>query len=147
MVCYPTISPNCRLVCRYSLLLLGTSFATVAYRLLISLPRGVSLSTSELSHNTQCSRNKEQHSKGSGTIDNQEVQMLLDSGASCSAVSKKHIDVSETSLGQTIQLVDADGRYFIPLGTSKMAITLSKLLADHTFIHCRTIICARHLRV
>ena len=57
--------------------------------------------------------------------------MLLDSGASCSVVSKKHIDVSEiSSLGQTIQFVNADRRYFTPISTSKMTITLGKLLAD-----------------
>ena len=64
--------------------------------------------------------------------------MLLDSGASCSVISERHIDhidVSETSsLGQIIQLVNADGRYFTHLGTSKMTITLGKLSADHTFI-------------
>ena len=50
-------------------------------------------------------------------------------------VSKKHIDISKTSLlGQTIQFVNANGRYFTPLGTSKMTITLGKLLVDHTFI-------------
>ena len=69
-----------------------------------------------------------------GKVNNQEVQMLLDSGASCSVISKKHINVHKISPGQSIQLVNADGRYFTPLGTSKMTITLGKLSVDHTFI-------------
>ena len=45
--------------------------------------------------------------------------MLLDSGAPCSLNSQqKHIQVQEISPGQPIQLVNADGRDFTPLGTS-----------------------------
>jgi len=44
------------------------------------------------------------------------------------------VNVYKVSPGQSIQLVNADGRYFTSLGTSKMTITLEKLSAEHTFI-------------
>ena len=69
-----------------------------------------------------------------GQVNDHEVQMLLDSGASCSVVSKRHIKVQEISPGQPIQLVNADGRDFTPLGISKMKISLGKISANHTFI-------------
>jgi len=45
-----------------------------------------------------------------GKVNNQKVQMLLDFGASCSVVSKKHINIYQVSPGHSIQLVNADGR-------------------------------------
>ena len=69
-----------------------------------------------------------------GQVNHQEVQMLLDSGASCSVVSKRHIKVQEISPGQPIQLVNADRRDFTPMGTSRMKISLGKLSVNHTFI-------------
>jgi len=60
--------------------------------------------------------------------------MLLDSGASCSVVSEKHISISDMSPGGRIQLVNADGRSFKPLGTSLMTVTLGELSVDHTFL-------------
>ena len=71
-----------------------------------------------------------------GQVNHQEVQMLLDSGASYSVVSKKHIKVQEISPGQPIQLVNADGRDFTPLGTSRMTISLGKLHISKLHIHC-----------
>jgi len=50
--------------------------------------------------------------------------MLLDSGASCSMVSKKHISVLDMSPGGYIQLVNADGRSLTLFGTSLMTMTL-----------------------
>ena len=69
-----------------------------------------------------------------GQVNHQETQMLLDSGASCSVVSKKHIKMQEISPGQPIYLVNADGRDFTPLGTSRMTVSLGKLSTNHTFI-------------
>jgi len=67
-----------------------------------------------------------------GRINNKATQMLLDSGASYSVVSKMHVDVSDMSPEQHIQLVNADGRSFTPLGTSLMTVT--GLSVDHNFI-------------
>ena len=69
-----------------------------------------------------------------GRINNEATQMLLDSGASCSVVSKLHINVPHMSAGQSIQLVNADGRSFTTLGTSLMRVTLGELSADHSFV-------------
>ena len=60
--------------------------------------------------------------------------MLLDSGASCSVVSKKHVGVPDMSPGQSIQLINAHSRSFTPLGTSLKTVTLGKLSTDHNFI-------------
>ena len=42
--------------------------------------------------------------------------------------------MQEISLGQPIQLVNADGRNLTPLGTSRTTISLGKLSTNHTFI-------------
>lgn len=47
--------------------------------------------------------------KKAAYMTDQEAQMLLDSGASSSVVSKHHIKVQELSPGQSIRLVSADG--------------------------------------
>ena len=60
--------------------------------------------------------------------------MLLDSGASCSVISKKHVNVPNILPGRDIQLVNADGRSFTPLGTAIMTVTLGKLSADNHFL-------------
>jgi len=69
-----------------------------------------------------------------GTINNEATQMLLDSSASCSVISKKNVNVPNVSPGRDIQLVNADGRSFTPLRTAVMTVTLGKLSADHHFL-------------
>jgi len=62
------------------------------------------------------------------------MQILLDSGASCSAISKQHVQIDQLLPGWCTQLVNADGRAFQPLGASSMTIVLEDFSADHTFI-------------
>jgi len=69
-----------------------------------------------------------------GTINSKPTQMLLDSGASCSMVSKKHISIPDMSSAGYIKLVNADGTSFKPLGTSLMTVTLGEVSADHSFL-------------
>ena len=66
-----------------------------------------------------------------GKVNGQVMQMLLDSGASYSAVSK-HVQIDQLQPGQCTQLVNADGRVFQPLGTSTMIITLGELSVNYT---------------
>ena len=69
----------------------------------------------------------------SGKINNHQTQLLLDSGASCSVISRKHVNI-EISPEQCIQLINADGRFFTPLGTSSATVTLGQFSANHTFL-------------
>ena len=69
-----------------------------------------------------------------GTINNHQTQLLLDSGASCSVVSKKYINTDKISPTQSIQLINADGRSFKPLGISLATVTLGQFSANHTFL-------------
>ena len=69
-----------------------------------------------------------------GKINDHPTQLLLDSGASCSVISKKHINIDKLSPENSIQLISADGRSFMPLGTSLATITLGEFSASHTFL-------------
>ena len=67
-------------------------------------------------------------------INDHPTQLLLDSGASCSVISKKHINIDKLSPENSIQLISADGRSYMPLGTSLATITLGEFSASHTFL-------------
>ena len=69
-----------------------------------------------------------------GTINNHQTQLSLDSGTSRSVVSKKYINTDKISPKQSIQLINADGRSFTPLGTSPAIVTLGQYSANHTFL-------------
>ena len=69
-----------------------------------------------------------------GKINQHTTQLLLDSGAPCSVISKKHIKIDELSPEHSIQLINADGRSFMPLGTSSATVTLGEFLASHSFL-------------
>ena len=70
----------------------------------------------------------------SGKINNHQTQLLLDLGASCSVVSRKHVNANKISPEQSVQLINADGRSFAPLGTSPATVTLGQLSVNHTFL-------------
>jgi len=69
-----------------------------------------------------------------GKVNGQVMQILLNSGASCSAISKQHVQIDQLLPGQCTKLVNADGRVFQPLDKSSMTVSLGELLANHTFI-------------
>ena len=69
-----------------------------------------------------------------GKVNGQVMQILLDSGASCSAISKQHVKIDHVLPGQCTKLVNADGRAFQPLGKSPMTVSLGEFSANHTFI-------------
>ena len=69
-----------------------------------------------------------------GKINQHPTQLLLDSGASCSVISKKHIKIDELSPENSIQLINADGRSFMPLGTSSATVALGEFSASHSFL-------------
>ena len=62
------------------------------------------------------------------------MQILLDSGASCSAISKQHVKIDQVLPGQCTKLVNTDGRALQPLGKSPMTVSLGEFSANHTFI-------------
>ena len=67
------------------------------------------------------------------------MSILLDSGASCSVVSRKHTSSNLVQPIEGTQLVNADGRATSPCGTSVMAVVLDNLQVDHTFIVLETL--------
>ena len=69
-----------------------------------------------------------------GKINQHPTQLLLDSGASCSVISKKHIKIDELSPENSMQLINTDGRSFMPLGTSSATVTLREFSASHSFL-------------
>ena len=85
-----------------------------------------------------------------GKINKHPTQLLLDSGASCSVISKKHINIDKLSPENSIQLINADGRSFMPLGTSSATVTLGEFSASHTFLVVEELVqawlCSRHPR-
>ena len=70
----------------------------------------------------------------SGKINNQQTQLLLDSGASCSVISREHVKLDKILPEQDTQLINADGRSFTPLGTTSITITLEQFSVNHTFL-------------
>ena len=70
----------------------------------------------------------------SGKINNQQTQLLLDSGASCSVISREHVKLDKILPEQGTQLINADGRSFTPLGTTSVTITLEQFSVNHTFL-------------
>ena len=69
----------------------------------------------------------------SGKINNQQTQLLLDSGASCSVISREHVKLDNILPEQGTQLINADSRSFTPLGTTSITVTLEQFSVNHTF--------------
>ena len=68
-----------------------------------------------------------------GKIFNNSVNVLLDSGASCSVICASHIPHTNLSFTHTT-LLNADGRQLTPLGTLTTTVDLGILTASHNFI-------------
>ena len=69
----------------------------------------------------------------SGKINNQQTQLLLDSGASCSVISREHVKLDNILPEEGTQLINADSRSFTPLGTTSITVTLEQFSVNHTF--------------
>ena len=69
-----------------------------------------------------------------GKVNRQVMQILIDSGASCSAISKRHVKIDQVLPEQCTKLVNTDGRVFQPLGKSPMTVSLGEFSANHTFV-------------
>ena len=84
----------------------------------------------------------------SGKINNHQTQLLLDSGASCSVVSRKHVNIDKISPEQCIQLINADGRSFTPLGTSLATVMYFETNFSKPHLPCcRVLICACYVEM
>ena len=60
--------------------------------------------------------------------------MRLDSGASCSVISKPYISHTYISPTHTMRLVNADERDITPCGMAMMTIGLGKFATRHFFV-------------
>ena len=94
---------------------------------------------------TYCSHTHTQHQQGGthntnrvahthGMLNNREILILLDSGASCSVVSRLHAAHAHITSAHTTRLVNADGRDITPCGTATLTISLGKFSTTHTFV-------------
>ena len=83
-----------------------------------------------LTHNTCI--NRVAHSYG--TLDNRRTLMLLDSGASCSVVSKSCVHSRRIEAIQSTRLINADGRQVTPCGVATMTVELGQFSTNHKFV-------------
>ena len=69
-----------------------------------------------------------------GQLNNHKVEILLDSGASCSVVVQDYVSPSKLEpMGPTC-LVNADGRALTPVGLTTMEVCLPSLTTRQTFV-------------
>ena len=69
-----------------------------------------------------------------GKVNEQCVEMLLDSGASCSVVNKNYVSPRDMDTVGLVKLLNADGRSLTPVGTTSLKVNLGNLTAHQTFI-------------
>ena len=69
-----------------------------------------------------------------GTLNNQKILMLLDSGASCSVASKSCIPDKHIEPIQSTRLINADGRDMTPCGLATMTVGLGQFSTNHKFV-------------
>ena len=69
-----------------------------------------------------------------GKVNEQCVEMLLDSGASCSVVHKDYVSPRDMDPVGLVKLLNADGRSLTPVGTTSLKVNLGNLTAHQTFI-------------
>ena len=69
-----------------------------------------------------------------GKENEQCVEMLLDSGASCSVVHKDYVSPRDMDPVGLVKLLNADGRSLTPVGTTSLKVNLGNLTALQTFI-------------
>ena len=69
-----------------------------------------------------------------GRLNNHNVEILLDSGASCSVVGQDYVSPSELEPMGPVRLVNADGRGLAPVGLTTMKVQLPNLTTHQTFV-------------
>jgi len=69
-----------------------------------------------------------------GLLNDQRATVLLDSGASCSVVSKSNVYHTEINPTCTIRLVNADGSDITPLGMTIMTFILGEFSTKHKLV-------------
>lgn len=69
-----------------------------------------------------------------GRVNDQPIDILLDSGASCSVISRNHTSHLKWFAAGHTRLITADGRSFSPLGTTSAHVDLGILKVTHTFV-------------
>ena len=68
-----------------------------------------------------------------GRVGGHQLDILLDTGASCSAVRSEYMPPKDLDPLRDIRLTNADGRELVPLGTTTMRMNLGNLEADQNF--------------
>lgn len=66
-------------------------------------------------------------------VNDHNIEVLLDSGASCSVIRKEYVNPKDMTPLYNIKLVNADGREITPLGTIIMKVNLGNLVTDQSF--------------
>ena len=69
-----------------------------------------------------------------GQLNTNPVTILLDSGASCSVLSKDHMSPPSIKPIARTKLVNADGRNITPCGTTTLTVTLGTFSTEHLFV-------------
>ena len=83
-----------------------------------------------ITHNAYTNRAAHTH----GLLNDRRTAILLDSGASCSVISKPHVYRTVIEPIHTVRLVNADGGDITPRGVAIMTIGLGKFSAKHKFV-------------
>ena len=68
-----------------------------------------------------------------GGVDGHQLDILLDSGASCSVIRSEYVPPKDLDPLCDIRLTNADGRELLPLGTTTMRVNLGNLEVDQNF--------------
>ena len=63
-----------------------------------------------------------------GSVGNQTLDVLLDSGASCSVICKDNVPINDVDPLTPVKLVNADGSDLVPIGTIVMRLVAFKLI-------------------
>ena len=69
-----------------------------------------------------------------GSIGNQNLDVQLDSGASCSVICKEYAPSKDVEPSISTKLVNADGSDLAPLGTLVLEVKVGDIKSDHPFI-------------
>ena len=68
-----------------------------------------------------------------GRVGGYQLDILLDSGASCSVIRSEYVNPIDLDPLRDIRLTNTDGRELAPLGTTTMRVNLGNLEADQNF--------------
>ena len=69
-----------------------------------------------------------------GKVGTHNTVILLDSGASCSVLSKTHIPLEHIQPEHKIRLLNADGRTLLPAGVAQVNVVLGDFQTTQTFV-------------